>query len=141
MNGPVIGSNTVLSLRAIWIFLPDRIRKQILRKIERLESGLHGDIKRLRRADAAYGVRMGDYRIFDLEGDVIVIRRIGDRKEFMTKTLEREIDRAVRRKRKELSEIREEVEDLLDYLDIVEARVKDAAKPRVSHEETKNRYA
>ena len=51
---------------------------------------------------------MGDYRIFDLEGDVIVIRRIGDRKEFMTKTLEREIDRAVRRKRKELSEIREE---------------------------------
>src|SRR2546423_13055231 len=98
MNGPVIGSNTVLSLRAIWIFLPDRIRKQILRKIERLESGLHGDIKRLRRADAAYGVRMGDYRIFDLEGDVIiVIRRIGDRKEFMTKTLEREIDRAVRR--------------------------------------------
>jgi len=59
----------------------------------------------------------------------------------MTKILEREIDRTMRRKRKELSEIREEVEDLLDYLDIVEACVKDAAKPRVSHEETKNRYA
>ena len=59
----------------------------------------------------------------------------------MTKILEREIDRTMRRKRKELSEIREEVEDLLDYLDIVEARVKDAAKPRVSHEEIKNRYA
>jgi mRNA interferase RelE/StbE len=61
--------------------LRDRIRRQILRKIERLESGLHGDIKRLRRADAAYRLRMGDYRIlFDVEGDVIVIRRIGDRK-------------------------------------------------------------
>ena len=52
----------------------------------------------------------------------------------MTKTLEREIDRTMRRKREELSEIREEVEELLDYLDILEARVKDAAKPRVSHE-------
>jgi hypothetical protein len=59
----------------------------------------------------------------------------------MTNTLEREIDRTVRRKRKELSRIREEVEDLLDYLDLLEARVKDAAKPRVSHEEIKKRYA
>jgi hypothetical protein len=25
--------------------LPDKVRKQILRKIERLQSGLHGDIK------------------------------------------------------------------------------------------------
>jgi mRNA-degrading endonuclease RelE of RelBE toxin-antitoxin system len=44
--------------------LTDRVRKQIVRKIERLETGLHGDIKRLRRADAAYRLRMGDYRIF-----------------------------------------------------------------------------
>jgi mRNA interferase RelE/StbE len=62
--------------------LPGKIRRQILRKIDRLESGLHGDIKRLRRADAAYRLRMGDYRIlFDVEGEVIVIRRIGDRKQ------------------------------------------------------------
>jgi hypothetical protein len=59
----------------------------------------------------------------------------------MTKTLEREIDRTVRRKRKELSQIREEVADLLDYLDLLDARAKDAAKPRVSHEEIKKRYA
>ena len=58
----------------------------------------------------------------------------------MTKTLEREIDRTVRRKRKELSQIREEVEDLLDYPEILEARAKDAGKPRVSHEEIKKRY-
>jgi mRNA interferase RelE/StbE len=62
--------------------LPGKIRRQILRKIYRLESGLHGDIKRLRRADAAYRLRMGDYRIlFDVEGEVIVVRRIGDRKQ------------------------------------------------------------
>jgi mRNA interferase RelE/StbE len=61
--------------------LTERVRKQILRKIERLKSGLHGDIKRLRRADLAYRLRAGDYRIlFDVEGDVIVIRRIGHRK-------------------------------------------------------------
>ena len=61
--------------------LPERIRKQILRKIERLKSGLHGDIKHLRRADVAYRLRTGDYRIlFDVEGDSIVIRRIGHRK-------------------------------------------------------------
>jgi len=47
-----------------------------------LKLGLHGDIKRLHRADAAYRLRMGNYRIlFDVEGNVIVIRRIGDRKE------------------------------------------------------------
>lgn len=62
-------------------FLAERIRKQVLRKIERLKSGLHGDIKHLRRADMAYRLRTGDYRIlFDVEGDTIVIRRIGHRK-------------------------------------------------------------
>jgi hypothetical protein len=58
----------------------------------------------------------------------------------MTKTLEREIGRTVRQKRRQLSEIREEVEDLLDYLDLLEARAKDAGKPRISHEEVKKQY-
>lgn len=62
--------------------LPDKIRKQVLRKVERLESGLHGDIRRLRHADVAYRLRMGNYRIlFDIQSDIIVIRRIGHRKE------------------------------------------------------------
>ncbi len=52
-----------------------------MRKIERLQHGQPGDIKRLRQAEAAYRLRMGDYRVlFDVEGDVIVIRRVGDRK-------------------------------------------------------------
>ncbi len=62
--------------------LPPKQRAQILRKIERLERGLHGDIKRLREAEAADRLRMGDYRVlFDVEGSVIVIRRVGNRKD------------------------------------------------------------
>jgi mRNA interferase RelE/StbE len=62
--------------------LPKRARAQILRKIEGMEDGLHGNIKRLHEAEAAYRLRMGDYRIlFDTEGEVIVIRRIGNRKD------------------------------------------------------------
>jgi mRNA interferase RelE/StbE len=62
--------------------LPARERAQILRKIERLELGLHGNIKHLHDVEAAYRLRVGDYRIlFDVEGGVIVIRRIGNRKD------------------------------------------------------------
>lgn len=61
--------------------LSSKQRAQILRKIDRLQQGLHGDIKRLRDADFAYRLRMGDYRVlFDVEDNVIVIRRIGHRK-------------------------------------------------------------
>ena len=59
----------------------------------------------------------------------------------MTKTLEREISRTVRLKRQQLSAIREEIENLLDYLAIVEARAKDIGKPRLGHDEVKKRYA
>ena len=40
--------------------LQTRVRAQILRKIERMEHGLHGNIKRLHEAEAAYRLRMGD---------------------------------------------------------------------------------
>ena len=58
----------------------------------------------------------------------------------MTKTLEHEISRTVRLKRKQLSVIREEVETLLDYLAVLAARAKDADKPQLSHDELKKRY-
>jgi len=61
--------------------LPSKQRAQILRKIDRMQQGLHGNIKRLREADSAYRLRMGDYRVlFDVEDNVIVIRRVGHRK-------------------------------------------------------------
>lgn len=62
--------------------LPARQRTQILKKIERLQSGLHGNIKRLHEADYTYRLRMGDYRVlFDVEGKAIIIRRVGHRKD------------------------------------------------------------
>jgi mRNA interferase RelE/StbE len=56
--------------------------RQILRKVLRLEHGLHGNIKRLQNADAAFRLRMGDYRVlFDVIGDRIVIQKVGNRKD------------------------------------------------------------
>src|SRR5438270_855798 len=50
---------SVENLRA----LPKTVAGQIIRKISRLESGLTGNIKRLRQADFGYRLRMGDSRI------------------------------------------------------------------------------
>lgn len=62
--------------------LPKRFAGQILRKIERLEHGLHGDVKRLTNYDCDYRLRSGDYRVlFDVEEDVIFVLRILDRKD------------------------------------------------------------
>ena len=47
----------------------------------------------------------------------------------------------MRQKRRQFSEIREEVEDLLDYLGVLETRVRDAGKPRIGREEIKKPYA
>lgn len=62
--------------------LPKRQADQILRKIQRLEQGLHGNIKRLQNADVAFQLRMEDYRVlFDVVGDKILIQRIVNRKD------------------------------------------------------------
>jgi mRNA interferase RelE/StbE len=62
--------------------LPKRIADQIMRKITRLEHGLQGDIKRLHGDDAGYRLRSGDYRIlFDVDGEKILIQKIGNRKD------------------------------------------------------------
>ena len=62
--------------------LPKRMAEQIVRKITRLEHGLHGDIKRLQDHDIAYRMRSGDFRIlFDVEDDTIVVQQIGNRKD------------------------------------------------------------
>ena len=58
----------------------------------------------------------------------------------MTKTFEKEIIKTIGKKREELAGIRDEVEDLLDYLDLVEARARDNGKPRLSQDEVKKRF-
>jgi LytS/YehU family sensor histidine kinase len=48
--------------------------------------------------------------------------------------------RGIHKKREQIAALREELEDLNDYLDLVEARVRDEGKPRLTHEEVKKRY-
>jgi len=62
--------------------IPQREADQILRKVQRLENGLHGNIKRLQNADVGFRLRMGDYRVlFDVIGDKILVQKVGNRKD------------------------------------------------------------
>jgi len=57
-----------------------------------------------------------------------------------TKAAARAVARTLHRKREEIAALRDELEDLNDYLDLVEARLCDEGKPRLSHQEVKRRY-
>ncbi len=59
----------------------------------------------------------------------------------MAKAVDKKVGRVIAQKRRELIAIRTEIEDLLDYLEVLEARARDAGKPRLSHDEIKKRYA
>lgn len=61
-------------------------------------------------------------------------------KMFMTKTVQQTVVRSISRKREQIATLREELEDLNDYLDLVEARVRDEGNPRLTHAEVKKRY-
>ena len=58
----------------------------------------------------------------------------------MTKTVQRTVVRSISQKRQQIAALREELEDLNDYLDLVEARVRDEGKLRLTHAEVKKRY-
>ena len=58
----------------------------------------------------------------------------------MNKTIDRELNREIREKREQLVAIREEVENLIDYLEVLEARAKDKSKSRTAHAEVMKRY-
>lgn len=121
--------------------LSERVRKQVLRKIERLKFGLHGASNAFAEptwpTDCARAIIAS---CLTSKARLSSSAESGIAKTCMTKTLEREIGRTVRQKRQQLSAIREEVENLLDYLTVLEARAKDAGKPRLSHDEVKKRY-
>ena len=59
----------------------------------------------------------------------------------MTKTAEKTMVRTIHQKREQIATLREELEDLNDYLDLTEARVRDEGKQRLTHDEVKKRYA
>jgi tRNA U34 5-carboxymethylaminomethyl modifying GTPase MnmE/TrmE len=58
----------------------------------------------------------------------------------MSRTIGRELSKTIRQKREQLLAIREEVEDLIDYLEVLEARARDKNKPRALHSEIMKRY-
>jgi len=58
----------------------------------------------------------------------------------MNKTINKDLDKEIRAKREQLVAIREEVENLIDYLEVLEARASDQEKPRTSHAEVMKRY-
>jgi LytS/YehU family sensor histidine kinase len=59
---------------------------------------------------------------------------------FMTKAVQQTVFRSISRKREQIATLREELEDLNDYLDLVEARVRDKSQPRFTHDDVKKRY-
>jgi tRNA U34 5-carboxymethylaminomethyl modifying GTPase MnmE/TrmE len=58
----------------------------------------------------------------------------------MNKSIESELSKEIREKREQLVAIREEVENLIDYLEVLEARANDKSKPRTPHAEVMKRY-
>lgn len=57
----------------------------------------------------------------------------------MTKTAEKVLIHSIQMKREQIATLREELEEVNDYLDLTEARVRDEGKPRLTHAEVKNR--
>lgn len=56
--------------------------ERVLGKIERLENGLAGDVKKLTNYDPGYRLRVGDYRVlFDVEGTQVIVYRVLHRRE------------------------------------------------------------
>jgi len=62
--------------------LPKEQRRLIGQRIELLQDDLQGDVKKLAASRHRYRLRVGNYRVlFVLEGDVIAIYAVRDRKE------------------------------------------------------------
>jgi mRNA-degrading endonuclease RelE of RelBE toxin-antitoxin system/mRNA-degrading endonuclease toxin of MazEF toxin-antitoxin module len=120
--------------------LPKREADQILRKVLRLEHGLHGNIKRLQKADAAFRLRVGDYRILFMW---LVIeswyKKSATEKTFMISAPPQKpvLKRQQKAVLKQIGSLRELVEDLNDYLDLIEARARNKGKPTFTTDEVR----
>lgn len=58
----------------------------------------------------------------------------------MSKTVDSELTKTIREKREQLVVIREEIDDLFDYREVLEARARDENKPRTGHSDVMKRY-
>ena len=62
--------------------LPRDARRLIGGKIDRMQDDLAADVKKLQGFKNKYRLRAGNYRVlFELEGGVIVVYDVGDRKD------------------------------------------------------------
>ena len=62
--------------------LPKEWRKRIGQRMNDLQNGLAGDVKKLAAAEKKYRLRVGSYRVlFRLEGSQISVYAVKDRKE------------------------------------------------------------
>ncbi|HAP66256.1 MAG TPA: plasmid stabilization protein [Nitrospinae bacterium] len=62
--------------------IPINESRRMIEKIETLQNGLTGDVKRLTNFTPEYRLRVGDYRaLFEIEGEKVVIYRIKHRKD------------------------------------------------------------
>ena len=58
----------------------------------------------------------------------------------MSESVEKRLGRIIDKKRLQLEALRNEIEDLFDYLDVLEARTRDLKEARLSHNEVRKRY-
>ena len=62
--------------------LPGEYRRNIGRRLEVLQNGLAGDVRKLGGHESKYRLRVGPFRVlFTLESDVIFVYAVKDRKE------------------------------------------------------------
>ena len=62
--------------------LSPEVRRRIIEKIEAMQQGLAGDVKRLTNFTPEYRLRVGDYRIlFEIEGTRLIIYRVLHRRQ------------------------------------------------------------
>jgi len=62
--------------------LPKEQRRRIGRRLDTLQHGLQGDVKKLAGQTGKYRLRVGNYRVlFTLENDLIFVHKVKDRKD------------------------------------------------------------
>ena len=67
--------------RAQLRLLPKEQRRKIGWRLDALQNDLTGDVKKLTARTHEYRLRVGSTRVLMLEGDLISVYRVGDRKE------------------------------------------------------------
>ena len=59
----------------------------------------------------------------------------------MTEPALKELDADIRKKREQVSQLRHDLEEMEDYLDVLEARRKSLGKPLITQAQAERRYA